>query len=174
MAGGSFINMKTVTFFDDKRVLAAASKAQRTSLVRSGAFIRTVARRSMKKGRMLRPDEMDPSQRRAWETRVAIARRQGKPKPQRPRKSSAPGSPPHVRSGQLKRRLFFGWDTAARSVVVGPAKYKRGIAPSVLEYGGTVKYRKKSYRVEPRPYMKPALHEEIKRMPRRWRNSIKG
>src|SRR5262245_52774098 len=53
------------------------------------------------------------------------------------RTSSKPGAPPHSHTGLLKRFLFFSYDSAQRSVVVGPAKLNRGSgAPKVLEHGG--------------------------------------
>src|SRR5690554_2357245 len=39
----------------------------------------------------------------------------------RPRKSiSAPGRPPHSHQGDLRRSIFFGYEPANRSVVIGP------------------------------------------------------
>ena len=69
----------------------------------------------------------------------------------RPRKTtSAPGEPPHSHTGILRRFLYFSFDPATRSVVVGPAKTNQvffeghgrpvtGTVPEVLEYGGRVK-----------------------------------
>jgi len=72
--------------------------------------------------------------------RTSIRRRKG---------VSAPGSPPHSHEGTLRRLIFFGYDPAAGSVVVGPAATNqvffnrhrqpvRGTVPEVLEYGGEI------------------------------------
>jgi len=69
----------------------------------------------------------------------------------RPRKTaSAPGEPPHSHTGILRRFLYFSFDPATRSVVVGPAKTNQvffeghgrpvnGTVPEVLEYGGRIR-----------------------------------
>lgn len=53
------------------------------------------------------------------------------------KRSAAPGSPPSVHRGDLKRLLFFGRDPATESVVVGPVPFAAGKAPRLLEHGGT-------------------------------------
>jgi hypothetical protein len=64
------------------------------------------------------------------------------------KRASAPGSPPSSHTGLLKRFIYFGYDTAARSVVIGPVPLNqvsftedmrpvRGTVPESLEYGGT-------------------------------------
>ncbi|MDD3585820.1 MAG: hypothetical protein PHQ75_01445 [Thermoguttaceae bacterium] len=58
----------------------------------------------------------------------------------RKRKTAAPpGRPPSSHSGKLKRFIFFGYDKAKRSVVIGPVRLtgkNKGDAPELLEYGG--------------------------------------
>lgn len=49
-----------------------------------------------------------------------------------------PGKPPHSHVGTLKRLLYFGFDTATASVVVGPVPFAAGTAPRVLELGGRI------------------------------------
>lgn len=62
---------------------------------------------------------------------------------------SKPGQPPKSRTGILKEFIFFAFDPAARSVVVGPAKTNqvffngagkpvKGTVPAVLEFGGSI------------------------------------
>lgn len=64
-------------------------------------------------------------------------------------KPSEPGQPPKSRTGILKDFIYFAWDPARRSVVIGPAKTNQvffknsgkpvsGTAPEVLEYGGSI------------------------------------
>ncbi len=57
--------------------------------------------------------------------------------------TSKPGQPPHSHTGALKRFIFFGYDKAKESVVVGPTKLaKKGNAPEALEKGGASIKRK--------------------------------
>ncbi len=102
----------------------------------------------------------------------------------RKRKGSAPpGAPPHSHEGSLRRLIFFGYDKANDSVVIGPVGFKKSAppAPSVLEHGGdTVVLRRRGgkltsqkVRIAPRPYMAPALEKERPKLPQLWRNLIK-
>ena len=65
------------------------------------------------------------------------------------KKASPPGKPPTNRTGALKRFIFFGYDSAHESVLIGPALLtgKKGDAPSVLEYGGITPLRPNPRRV---------------------------
>ncbi len=91
---------------------------------------------------------------------------------------SKPGSPPSSHAGQLRDLMLFAYDAASRSVVIGPAKFKDGTAPALLEEGGeTTIMRKRSgksrrafYRA--RPFMKPAFDAELAKMPPLWRDEI--
>lgn len=69
------------------------------------------------------------------------------------RKASAPGQPPAVHEGSLKRLLFFAQDTSATSVVIGPVAFKGSKVPGVLEFGAG--------KLEKRPYMKPAMDKAV-------------
>ena len=97
-------------------------------------------------------------------------------------KASLPGQPPRSQTGLLKRFIFFGYDTSAQSVVVGPAKLggvKGKDAPHTLEYGGSTEassfYAKNTKRVNivARPFMQPALNKNLPKLPAMWANSIK-
>lgn len=66
--------------------------------------------------------------------------------------ASPPGSPPSVHKGQLKNLIFYAYDPATKSVVVGPAFFtggKRSLAatpvPAIEEKGGTQFLLKKVY-----------------------------
>ena len=136
-------------FFDKAKVIRAVDKARRAVLSKAGAFIRTTARRSLR-------------------------RRKG-PAP--------PGQPPHSHTGLLKRFLYFAYEPASDSVVIGPAKLnKPGAAPRVLEHGGkTMVQQRRRGRVvrrrvsiEARPYMGPALEKERPKLPKLWAGSVRG
>ena len=79
--------------------------------------------------------------------------------------SASPGSPPNVHGGQLKALNYFGYDPSTKSVVVGPAKFKSGRVPLLMEVGGSAQInqrkRIKTARYSPHPFMGPALNAEI-------------
>jgi hypothetical protein len=57
--------------------------------------------------------------------------------------SSPPGVPPYAHVGLIRKFLFFSYDQAGQSVVVGPARINRPSAgryttPELHEYGGSV------------------------------------
>lgn len=113
---------------------------------------------------------------------------------------SAPGKPPHIhrtamrkktnkKTGQtkvqsvspLREFIFFVWDAAAQSVVVGPALLnttKGGSeALSALESGGASTShsgaRPRRVNIEARPFMGPAAEKELPKLPPLWRDSIR-
>ncbi len=112
----------SLQFFDKTPVIKAMDAATRKSLSRIGAFVRTSARSSIRSQRK-------PKNKAYVET------------------PSAPGSAPKSRTGKLKNRLFFVYDHAARTVVIGPEKFngrslfngivQSGTVPQLLESGGT-------------------------------------
>lgn len=94
---------------------------------------------------------------------------------------SRPGNPPFSHTGLLKHFIFFGYDPATDSVVVGPAGFKRSNVPHVLEYGGVTtvtrfrrgKIERRRVRIAPRPYMGPAFDKNLPEFPELWRDSIR-
>ena len=118
----------------------------------------------------------------------AFVRTSAKSSIRQSKSASKPGEPPHSHSGLLKRFIFFGYDTAQASVVVGGERLtgrNKGEAPSILEHGGTAnlmvlsKSERKRYpkgkkiHILPRPYMNPALEKNIDLLPAMWRDSVK-
>jgi len=96
----------------------------------------------------------------------------------RPRKKvSTPGSPPSSHEGSLKRLIFFGLEPKKRSVVIGPVPFKEGLAPEILEYGGTTTLERDDKKVKAhfrgRPFMGPAFEAEQPKLPSMWRDAIK-
>lgn len=110
-----------LTFFDRDRVRTALDKRTWKFFGKFGAYVRSDAKRSMKKRK----------------------------------RSAPPFHPPSVHEGSLKKFLYFGYEHAKRSVVVGPVKLSRrgpsgkrqvlegpspnalaGEVPAVLEHGG--------------------------------------
>lgn len=94
------------------------------------------------------------------------------------KRPSSPGQPPRSHVGTLRRGILFGYDSAGRTVVIGPvlAEHATG-APETLEYGGRaeVTSHKKAIVVEiaARPYMHPAMAAELPKLPKMWADSIK-
>jgi len=100
---------------------------------------------------------------------------------------SRPGQPPSSHVGTLRRLIFFGYDPAKKSVVIGPTPFGDGKAPELLEQQHvsgttmrtriTVKQRGKVQTVwaafKSRPFMGPALEQEKPKLPDGWRNSVR-
>ncbi len=107
----------------------------------------------------------------------AFVRRRARSSIRKRRRPADPGQPPSSHVGTL-RTILFGYDASSRSVVIGPVKAgKQGIAPRVLEEGGseTLVKRGKTVRATYRqfPYMSTAFQTELKTMPALWRGSVK-
>ena len=136
-------------FFDSAKVMREADRKTRKALSKAGAFIRQRAKTSIRKRK----------------------------------KTSAPGKPPSSHTG-LMRKIFFSYGPDTQSVIIGPMKLsqKVGNAPEALEHGGstTVVVRKggkrvnKRVTVKARPFMGPAMADELPNLPKRWRNSVRG
>jgi len=110
------------------------------------------------------------------------------------RKHSAPGEPPRTQTGLLRKNIFFSFDPASRSVVVGPAQLNRGDdSPELLEHGGRAttevfqRFRIEGGRLvfdpgrrrveaqyQPRPYMQPAYQAGLARQDQFWRQSVRN
>ncbi len=97
---------------------------------------------------------------------------------------SQPGNPPSSHLGLLKRFIYFGYDPARETVVIGPMPlHGRGYgnALEALEYGGTFtrytggRRRKRRYRAKykARPFMGPAFEQVKPKLPQMWRDSVK-
>jgi len=92
---------------------------------------------------------------------------------------SQPGSPPSSHVGTLRRLIFFGYDPARKSVVIGPTPLGSEVeAPPLLEYGGRARRKNRKGRnvtatYRPRPFMTPAFESEKTKLPALWANSVK-
>lgn len=126
---------------------------------------------------------MDKSKRQALSKAGAFIRRTAKTSIRAGKTVSKPGHPPHSHAGHLRRLLFFAYDLATASVVIGPARFKEAEAPNLLEKGGTVtrkisnaRGRRRRVRMvyRARPFMGPAMEKELPNLPKRWHNTIRG
>jgi hypothetical protein len=145
------VNLRVDQFyFDQSRVLRATQRANVRNLTTVGAFIRR-------------------------RTRSLIRER---------RRPSRPGQPPSRQTGQLRNRILFAVDRRRPSVVIGPVRRKSTTPAEALERGGkTVAVtrtnrgtRRRTFRIQARPYMQPALDAEIREgtLERVWANSVRG
>lgn len=144
-----------VVFFDRDKVKRVMNRKTARVLSRFGAFVRQRAKTSIKyvNGR------------------------------------SAPGEPPHAHRSQtrvskktgkkqavspLREGIFFGYDMARHSVVIGPAKLdtKDGDALAALEHGGRSTIGGKVRMVAARPFIGPAAEKEKENLPYLWRQSF--
>lgn len=154
------LNQVKQSFFDRKKVKDRIDRATRKVLSRFGAFVRTRAQSSMLRHPI----------RKGFGVKSKVANRAG---------VSEPGQPPLPHTGDLVRNIFFAYLPDETTVSIGPIRLnKPGLAPRILEKGGTVyarrgkAVRKLFYR--PRPYMMPAFRAELdKRIPGDFRGEVK-
>lgn len=174
----------TKLFFDQKAVTSAVDRGTRRALSKFGAIVRAIARASLRPspGYQTRTLNVD------GEKVVVVG--------QIP---SRPGSPPFASADSpLRKFLWYSYDPARRSVVVGPVRLTRtraqrmSVAPEALEYGGTSVHagarvlrtgpRGGAYtsrldfevQVRPRPFMRPAMERARPKLPLCWANSVKS
>ena len=84
---------------------------------------------------------LDEKSRRALNVLGSVTMREARRLIQKRIQPSKPGEPPSSPTGTLKRTIVYGYDTSARSVVVGPYRMRSKVkvnVPNVLEYGGYV------------------------------------
>ena len=94
-----------------------------------------------------------------------VARRKVRPG-ERP---SPAGTPPHSRTGALRRGILFGVEKRRQSVVVGPSERFVGTSMAAHEFGGA--YKRERY--PRRPLMGPSLQESTPRLARMWQDAVK-
>lgn len=163
-------------FFDREQVLKQLNRSEKSRLSKAGAFVRRRARSSIRPARRKRVAELDDAERLAYFSAVERAKAAGR----KPPKiwyfaHSKPGEPPRSIFGLLREHLYFVYDPATRSVVVGPAKLNgsTGSVPAVLEHGGnTTNSRGRSIYIAARPFMQPALEAEVDKFPELFRNAL--
>jgi hypothetical protein len=124
--------------------------------------------------------KVDTATRRVLSRFGAFVRRTARSSIRKRKRTSQPGSPPSSHTGLLKKFIFFGYEPARKSVVIGPVRLSqngRGEAPHLLEYGGTGTVERKGKRrrakVRARPFMGPAFEKEEPKLAAMWRDSIK-
>ena len=99
----------------------------------------------------------------------AYVRRAAQHKVRSSEKPSPPGTPPHSKTGALKRGILFGVDRRTNSVVVGPSVRFVGTSMQAHEFGGG--YKRERY--PKRPLMGPSLRESAPHLAKMWENAVK-
>ena len=94
--------------------------------------------------------KVDSATRQVLSRAGAFIRTRAKSSIRKRKKAAPPGQPPSSHTGVLKNLIFFAYDSASKSVVIGPAKSNQRNAfaiesggsvlsiPGVLEFGGKV------------------------------------
>jgi hypothetical protein len=146
------IGMRGQSGFFADRIRKRARQGTFKSLAHAGAAIRMSARRSIKRAPKDRTRD-----------------KQGRFKSGGKTSPSRPGSPPHTRAGALKSAILYAVESERMRVVIGPVFSIVGKSGAAHEHGGRFRGR----RYPPRPFMGPALKQNLKRLPRFWRGSVK-
>ena len=149
------------SFFDREAVMKATSDANLRNLSKFGAFVRQRAI-SLLLGHYVR----------SFGLKTKVRNRKG---------TSAPGQPPFAHTGLIPRFLFFAFDKASLSVVIGPVRVGglSGAALPALEYGGPSDVwdgrarRRVTRTVRARPFMGPAFRAELNQIDPLWRDSVR-
>ena len=158
-----------MTFIEYKaNFFSEVDKGLKRDLSRLGAYCRKTAKNSIKDARRL-------SKKKRRESRWRRDRFTGVAEPY-----SREGQPPLSKTGLLKKFILFAWDNSTKSAVVGAAKFKDGNVPHALEYGGVVNiatwegghHHVVSAYIRPRPYMRPALAETQKYLPKVFQDAL--
>jgi len=126
--GSGFVKFSGTIRLDDKRVLDYFDDQMRRDLIKAGSFVRTTARRSMRRAG----------------AQITLAKKFGHVEniPKRP------GKPPRrwmdlPRGGGLYNMMQFAWDTNTQSVVIGPSWFggTGRPVPGQVEAGGMAKIK---------------------------------
>ena len=176
---GLKINQAKGMFFDAPKVVRAVDAATHRVLLKFGAFVRTAAKSSIRQAATKRNLLKKIGDAKTKEEKERLWLEYNKAT------TSEPGKPPKSHTGLLKQYIFFGYDTARQSVVSGPVALhggnRRPESLMALEYGGTStlllgRRRSRGSRkitVAARPFMDPALKQELPKLPAMWANSVK-
>lgn len=153
-------------FFDRQRVLDAVGKAERQRLSKAGAFVRQRAKTSIRYRERPSAAGSPPS---AHRSVGSVRKRSGRTVARRQMVSP------------LREFMYFAYDRATRSVVVGPAILNGTVsrqALHALEHGGpsvvvSGRGQRRQVTVRARPFMAPALAAEAAKLPELFRNSVR-
>jgi len=154
------------SFFDRQKVMAAVDRATRKALSKAGAFVRQRAKTSIRYREAPSQPGLPPS---AHRTVGSVRKKSGKVVTKKQLVSP------------LREFMFFSYDRATRTVVVGPALLsgtQSREALHALEHGGpsTVvdpRGRRRPITVRARPFMRPAMLAELGNFPTLFANTVR-
>lgn len=123
---------------------------------------------------------MDQKSRQALSKMGAFIRRRARSSIRRNQKVSEPGRPPHAHTSAGGtgfaagiKFIVFAYDARAKSAIIGPIAFNqgKGECPELLEHGGVKTHRRSGKRLfyRERPFMQPALEEELPRFAQLYR-----
>lgn len=136
-------------FFDRQKITRAVDKAKRAVLSKAGAFIRTVARTSIRKRKGSAPPGSPPH------SHVGLLRKFILFGYDRTSDSVVVGPAKLNKPNEAPRVLEHGGTTTA-------TRFARG------------KRRSRRVRIAARPFMGPALEKERSKLPKLWAGSVRG
>lgn len=129
--------------------------------------------------------QLGTQKRKAFSKAGAFIRTRARQSIRRKKGSAPPGRPPHAHAAGNSgiKLIFFAWDAAAESVVVGPVRFDSAKGPkggaALLEKGGEAtardgKGRPRKYRYRGNPFMAPAVAAELPKFAGLFRSSPGG
>lgn len=121
---------------------------------------------------------MDRATRRVQSRQGAFIRQRARTSIRRRKKSSPAGQPPSAHVAGGIKLIFFSWDPATESTVVGPVPTAgTAVAPGLLERGGEARRQTRSGAVRlhyrGNPFMAPAERAERPKFAALYRNSLR-
>ncbi|MBQ4195902.1 MAG: hypothetical protein II622_07305 [Thermoguttaceae bacterium] len=106
---------------------------------------------------------LDAKTRKALSRFGAFVRTRAKSSIRKRKSVSKPGNPPSSHTGKLKKYIYFGYDRAKKSVVIGALPFSNSRAQETLEHGGSARTQR-TFRVGERGPLNP---QDVDR-PRKW------
>lgn len=109
---------------------------------------------------------MDAAKRKALSKAGAFVRKRSRSSIKRRKTASKPGNPPHAHQGAIKL-IYFAYDQASDSVVIGPIPFAGVMAPGIvtgtLEKGGAIAVKQRVPMAQARKARSPRQAEAYKR-----------
>lgn len=129
---GLTLRQAKANFLDRAKVTQALDAVKREKLAQQGAYVQTTMQRLMRYRKKPSLPGEPPSAHPTWTEEIPGT--DGKVKKKK-------------RGALLREFLYFAWDAAKQTVVVGPIKLGRSEAPSALEFGTSIHRRNPRRRV---------------------------